>query len=309
MRRNLLPLLSLLLCTGLRGAQPGGALIVERMPIDLPAFEATPPIARYATASEYAEAKADPNFLYERLLYRSNGVVVSGYLYGPKQLSGKLPAIVFSRGSLIVHNQAPLLVTMMRRLARQGFVVFAPMFRGSDGTAGHDELGGADLADLRNAIEVVNSLPSVNAGEVFLYGESRGGMMTYFALRDGFPVRAAAVYGATTDLEETLNLQDPDRKLARFLWPDYDAEREGIHESRSALRWPEKIRTPILILHGGDDSLSPRQSLRLAEALTVHRRPYSLVIFAHDDHVLTRNRHKRDQLAVEWFQQHRLAPK
>jgi dipeptidyl aminopeptidase/acylaminoacyl peptidase len=291
------------ICSG----QPGASLVVDTKPIALTAVEANRQMARYATATEYEEAKADSSYSYARILYRSNNAVVSGFLYAPKEQAGRLPAIVFSRGSLVVNNQAPLLVTMMRRLAREGFIVFAPMFRGSDGTEGHDELGGADLDDLRYAIDLVRSMPSVDAENVFLYGESRGGMMTYFALRDDFPVRAAAVWGATTDLTETLKIQDPDLKIARSLWLNYDSEKERIHESRSAIRWPEKIRKPILIMQGGEDFLSPRQSLRMAEALTQLRRPYSLVIFANDDHNLSRNRLKRDKLAVDWFNQHRSA--
>lgn len=287
-------------------AQPVENPIVERKPVDLPAFESIRQIARYATAAEYAEAVAESEYRYERLLYRSEGVIVSGYLYSPKTQTSKLPGIVFSRGSLVVGNQAPVLLTMIRRLAREGFVVFAPMFRGSDGTEGHDELGGADLHDLRNAIELVKSLPGVDAGNVFLYGESRGGMMTYFALRDNYAVRAVAVWGGITDIVEYLKAKDPDAKLAAATWPDYASRKDGIHESRSAIRWPGKTGKPILIMHGGEDKdVSPLHSLKMAEALTELKREYSLVIFANDDHILTRNRNRRDRLAIEWFHQHR----
>jgi hypothetical protein len=34
-----------------------------------------------------------------------------------------------------------------------------------------------------------------------MYGESRGGMMTFQAIRRDLPVDAAAVFGAFTDLE------------------------------------------------------------------------------------------------------------
>ena len=43
-----------------------------------------------------------------------------------------------------------------------------------------------------------------NSEKIYLYGKSRGGMMTYQALRDGFPARAAATVGAFTDLEAML---------------------------------------------------------------------------------------------------------
>lgn len=60
-------------------------------------------------------------------------------------------------------------------------------------------------------------------------------------------------------------------------------------------------------MHGGEDrEVSPLHSLRLAEALTELKSKYSLTIFANDDHVLSRNRHIRDKLAVDWFKQHRM---
>lgn len=114
--------------------------------------------------------------------------------------------------------------------------------------------------------------------------------------------------GAITDLAAFLKATDPESKLAKLaksVWPAYDSEKDAIHASRSAIRWPDKIRKPILIMHGGEDILSPLHSLKMAEALTELKRPYSLVIFASDDHILSRNRHTRDRLAVDWFNQHR----
>lgn len=273
--------------------------------MELPAFGTNREIARYATAAEYDEARADAAYSYERLLYRSSGAVVSGYLYAPKSHTGKLPVIVFSRGSLVVNNQAPLMLAMLRRLAGQGFLIFAPMFRGSDGTEGRDELGGADLDDLRNAIELARSLPGADADNVFLYGISRGGMMSYFGVRENWPVRAAAVVGAITDLQAYLKVTDPELKLARSVWANYDAEKERIHAVRSAVHWPEKINKPVLILHGGEDpQVSPVHALNLARALTELKSPYSLVIFANDNHNVHVNREKRDALVAEWFRQH-----
>jgi dipeptidyl aminopeptidase/acylaminoacyl peptidase len=277
----------LLLTVGLLHAQVVKNQIVGRNMVELPAFESSREIARSANRAEYAEAKADTNYRYERLLYRSDNAIVSGYLYTPKKLSAqKLPAIIFSRGSYVVNNQAPVLLTMMRRLAREGFVVFAPMFRGSDGMSGHDEMGGADLQDLRSAIDVVKTLPSVDVNNIYLYGESRGAMMTYFALREDWPFRAAAIWGGITEIGEYLKTIDPGGQLAATVWPDYATKKEEILFSRSAINWPEKIRKPILIMHGGaDGDVSPLHSLKMAEALTGLKREYSLMIFANDNHI------------------------
>ena len=312
MRRifNLLP--GLFLAVGILQAQVVKTQIVDIKTVELPAFESSREIARSANSAEYAEAKSDTDYRYQRLLYRSSdNAVVSGYLYTPQKPSAqKLPAIIFSRGSYVVNNQAPVLLTMMRRLAREGFVVFAPMFRGSDGTSGHDEMGGADLQDLRSAIDVVKTLPNVDSNNIYLYGESRGAMMTYFALREDWVFRAAAIWGGITDIGEYLKTIDPEGKLAATVWPDYATRKEEILFSRSAINWPEKILKPVLIMHGGaDEDVSPTHSLKMAEALTALKREYSLVIFSNDNHIIARNRNVRDKFAVDWFRQQMTAPK
>ena len=67
------------------------------------------------------------------------------------------------------------------------------MLRGSDGTEGHDEMGGSDLLDVKSALDLVGSIPNADAENVYLYGESRGAMMTYFAMRNGWKMQAAAM--------------------------------------------------------------------------------------------------------------------
>src|SRR5687768_8691367 len=99
------------------------------------------------------------------------------------------------------------------------------MYRQSGGAPGRDEVGGADLNDLMNTVTVIRQLPAANPELVFMYGESRGGMMTYQAIREHYPMLAAAVYGGFTDLRP---LADPGGKFAdaaKTIWPDYPERR------------------------------------------------------------------------------------
>jgi dipeptidyl aminopeptidase/acylaminoacyl peptidase len=281
------------------------AQITERKQINPSTFAFDKQVAKYADEPEFASAKSDLTFRLERLLYRSDGLQVSAYLYSPAKAPSKpLPVIVFIRGGYVVQDQPPMLLAMFNRLAKQGFIVLAPMLRGSDGTEGHDEMGGADLKDLQAATALVKDLPGADANNVFLYGESRGAMMTYFALRDQWPVRAAAVYGGITEIGEYMKKIDPDEKFATTVWPGYAENKQQIFFSRSAINWPEKINAPILIMHGGADSgASPLHSLRMAEALTKLEKEYALHIFAGDNHTIRNHRVERDAMAVNWFKE------
>ncbi len=71
-----------------------------------------------------------------------------------------------------------------------------------------------------------------------------------------------------TDLSDFLKATDPELKLATSVWADGAARKDEIHSSRSAIRWPEKIKKPILIMHGeADADVSPLHSLKIAGAL------------------------------------------
>ena len=303
----MIPLL-LLLWTA---AAPVGGTIVSEVPYSLPAFDLLPAgqqreVTRHGTREAYEEARQDRRFSLRKVRYLSDGLKVTAYLYEPAEPgTGRRPAIVFNRGSWVAEDQAPALTPIFHRLAAEGFVVVAPQYRGSDGGEGKDDIGGADLADVTNALALARALPSVDAANLFLYGHSRGGMMVYQALRDGAEVRAAATVGAFTDLEATIAGDARSRSTVEKAWPDFDRRRQEITERRSAIRWVEALRVPLLILHGGDDpQISPRQSLDLALRLQELGRPYELHVFAGEGHSLSGRADARDRQVAEWFRAH-----
>jgi dipeptidyl aminopeptidase/acylaminoacyl peptidase len=75
-----------------------------------------------------------------------------------------------------------------------------------------------------------------------------------------------------------------------------------IVEARSALRWPEKIGIPLLIMNGADDTgVSPTHARELAAAPEKLGRPYEPKIFHGEKHVLSGRAAERDQDAMRWF--------
>ena len=188
------------------------------------------------------------------------------------------------------------------RLARQGFLVIAPMLRGSGGARGHDEMGGADLHDLMNIVAVIKDIPYADPTRLFLYGESRGGIMCLLAAKHDFPARAIAVWGAITDLGAFLAEHTATRRIAPTIWPGFPANETEIAESRSSIRWPEKINVPVLLMNGGADSqVSPRHAIQLASALEKLGKKYELKIFYGEQHLLAGRAQERDEDAVRWF--------
>jgi dipeptidyl aminopeptidase/acylaminoacyl peptidase len=286
------------------GEEPAKAIRDVR-PVTFPAYEAYPGIEFYApTAEDYARAIADRDLVMERLTYRSGGLDVYAYLYRPaaSPKDGRMPVVVFNRGSYVRDEFAPEVLMSTRRLAREGYLIVAPMLRGSGGAQGHDGLGEGDLDDLFNVMGVIRDIPYADPQRVFLYGESRGGIMCLLAARDAFPARAMAVYGAITDLGAFLEGNANARRLAETIWPDFSLREAEVVESRSAVRWPEKIDIPVLLMNGGaDGQVTPLHALRLASALQELGKPYEVRVFYGDNHMLTRRAEERDADAVKWF--------
>jgi dipeptidyl aminopeptidase/acylaminoacyl peptidase len=213
----------------------------------------------------YERARTDRRFEMLKVTYRSDDLPVVAFIYRPAAAGAKQPVVVYNRGSFIRQNAARELLVPMHRLAAAGFVVVAPMYRGSEGAPGRDEMGGADL-------------------------------------RDGFPARAAAVVGAFTDLDQYAKEDPQVQALAPKILPDFATNRAAIIERRSAVRWADRIGAPLLIMHGGNDtSVNPAHALQLAAALQGSGKPYELVIVAGARHVLDPYEAERDGRAIRWF--------
>jgi len=282
------------------------AAMLNLQPVELPEYGSDRGIGWASTQAQYEAARADKRYQLRQFTYQSDGLTVGAYLYGPREPRATLsPVIVFNRGSYLrPEGFAGEMLVMAHRFAEAGFIVVAPQYRGSNGWQGRDELGGAELHDLMNLPPVIARIPGADASRLFLAGESRGGAMVYMAIRDGFPARAAAVWGAFTDLEALL-AEGPLAGAAKSIWPQYENNREELYRSRSALRFAERINIPVLIMHGGADQDIPlSQSQRMAAELARIGKTHELKVFDGEQHVIGGRGAERDAATVDWFRKY-----
>lgn len=261
-------------------------------------------VRRYADSLAYEAGRSDTAFAARRWRYLSDSAEVVALVLGART-PGRRPAIVYCRGSYLQQGQLDGFLPLLHRLARAGYFVVAPQYRGSEGGTGRDEMGGEDVEDVLAVVRLLAMRPEVDPRAIYLYGESRGGMMTFQAIRDGAPVRAAATVGAFTDLDSLFAADERSASLATRIWPDYDARRNEIALRRSAARWAERIRVPLLLLHGANDrGVPPRQSEQLAAALARAKAPHELHIVPGGSHTLGERSGARDSMVVRWFRSH-----
>ena len=259
-------------------------------------------IAKYWTRDEYEQAVTDEQFEFQKLLYASDGLSVVAYVLSPAESATPLPTIIFNRGSGMHKDIAPVLVPYMHRMAQKGYVVIAPMYRQTDGGEGIDANGGDDLNDLLNILPVIRALPYADENNIFMTGESRGAMMVYQAIRENFPMRAAAVWGGFTDMRPLIEQQPMLAEYAIKYWPGFGDDLQLSIERRSAINWPASFHVPVLLMHGESDGSVPvSHTLDLAGKLQQAGKLYGLIVFADDNHVLRRSQLERDRASLNWF--------
>jgi dipeptidyl aminopeptidase/acylaminoacyl peptidase len=291
-------------------AAPAAPTPLDFTVVTLPTFDGNHELHWTATREEYDAARKDRRFVMRQFTYISDDIIVGAYLYGPPDSSAKsrhaAPVIVFNRGSFeYPHGFAGEMLVMAHRYAEAGFIVVAPQLRGSNGWAGDDELGGAELHDIMNIVTPIKQLKGADSSRLYLAGESRGGAMVYMALRDGFPARAAAVWGAFTELGPLVAPGGPQERTAHLVWPDFGEKSDDIIRTRSAMNWADQIKVPLLIMHGSADQGIPvSQSQRMDAELTRLGKVHKLMVFDGEQHLISGKGAERDAAAINWFKQY-----
>src|SRR5262245_27407315 len=266
-----------------------------------PPAPSTPPSGAIEVLDRYVSTDGAD---YYHLVYWSDGLRISGF-YGEPKGDGPFPAVVYNRsgnrgtGALTGQEIAPF--------AESGFVVVASQLRGFNGD-GQDQFGGGDVDDVINLVPLLKSRPKVDARRIAIFGASRGGMMTYLALKWQSQHRTrdfkvAATVGGIADLIMWAN-QRPD--LNSSLYPELIgvSTKQDLKPfvDRSATYWPYLIRVPILLQHGeADDQVSVLQSRKLYNLLRASGRVTKLIIYPGGDHPLTAFEAGLPEV-MKWFQ-------
>jgi dipeptidyl-peptidase-4 len=181
--------------------------------------------------------------------------------------------------------------TLQQFLVQQGYIVVQVDVRGSVGygrafrEAFLMDYGGKDLDDLEAVVNGMKALPYVDSERIGIWGSSYGGLLTVFALLKKPGLFAAGVAGAPAVDPHAFGPDDI--AITRTPGTHPDAFVRG-----SALQLGEKLRDPLLIIHGLMDDVVPfRTTMALAERLMLLGKDFDLATAPAATHAWTAREH------------------
>jgi dipeptidyl aminopeptidase/acylaminoacyl peptidase len=264
--------------------------------------------AKAAKVSQIASTNTalDRSKLAQRVPYSfkaRDGVEIPGFLTRPLDVEGPTPLVMLPHGgpaSLDVGGYDWL----AHFLASRGYTVLQPNFRGSGGLgkqwedAGHGQWGvGVMQHDLTDGVAALVTASMADPARVCIVGASYGG---YAALAGAAFTpelyRCAVAIAGVADLRVMLSFE---RDRAGFRSPTvaYWRQAMGVHETGSAneqldaaspAQHAERVRAPVLLIHGRDDTVVPlTQSRTMERALVDAGKSVQLVELEGEDHWLS----------------------
>lgn len=245
-----------------------------------------------------------PNVKLFQLRYKVDEYEVEGLIAAPTDyIEKEYPVLIFNRGGN--RDFGRLREGVIIRYASYGFICMGSKYRGNEGGTGKEDFGGEDVHDVTTLIDIAEKLSFAAAGGVFMIGHSRGGMMTWRAIKlCGDRIKAAAVKAGLSDCVDmyesrTEDMKDDFFELVGGAPQDYPAE----YALRSAVCFAKQLKVPVLIEHGTEDwRVNLSQSVRMHELLDRYGTKNKLIIYQGADHSL--KGYPADKDIIEWFIQY-----
>jgi dipeptidyl aminopeptidase/acylaminoacyl peptidase len=254
----------------------------------------------------------------ERLSWRApDGVELDGLLVLPPGLGradGPFPLVTMIHGGPYDRWADELMMAWVwwgQWLAAAGFAVFHPNPRGSQG---HGQefaamvaraVGQDEWTDILAGLDALIADGVADPGRLGIAGWSHGGFMAAWAVTQTDRFRAAVMGAGIADWAMQVGAGEQGRAEADLSgslgWEGPGPHR---HDRLSPISYAAKVTTPVLILHGEDDTNVPvGQATYFHRALTQFGAEHELVIYPRENHLFTERAHQVDVLerSRSWF--------
>lgn len=205
----------------------------------------------------------NPNIELSIVTYWSDNLKVKGLLAEPKEQAIR-DGFLYLRGG--IKNVGKVRPSRIVQFASEGFVVFAPFYRGNQGGEGNEDFAGEDRQDAFSAFELLQSHPLVE--NVHIFGFSRGGMMALLTALQYPEAKSLVTWGGVSDMFLTYEERMDLRRMMKRVIGGTPTKLPEQYKYRTPLFQLEKIQIPTLIIHGEkDDNVSAEHAYRLENRL------------------------------------------
>jgi dipeptidyl aminopeptidase/acylaminoacyl peptidase len=178
----------------------------------------------------------------------------------------KLPLVLYCRGG--IGRVGAVRLKWVEEFAAQGYAVFAPAYRGNEGSEGRDEFGGADTMDVISAIEWLSGISWIDNSRIHLLGFSRGAINAAVAAALSPHVSKMILWSGVSDLAQTYEERIDLRRMMKRVIGGTPTKFPERYLLRSPTHYADRIRCPVLIVHGTrDEQVLVDHSYRMLDKL------------------------------------------
>ena len=242
-----------------------------------------------------------------------DGLELSGWLYVPRDFRAPGPCVLSFHGGP-EGQERPLFSRQYQALLANGIAVFAPNVRGSTGfgkTFVHlddREKRFDGVRDIEACVEHVVRIGIADRKRLGITGGSYGGYMTMAGITE-YPemfAGAVCVCGIINFLTFFKHTQPWMAAVSKSEYGDPDTQRELL-ERLSPINKVDRAKTPLLVLHGANDTNVPLvEAEQMVDELKRRDVEVEAVIFPDEGHGFTKtaNRTRAAVEMVRWFARH-----
>lgn len=227
-----------------------------------------------------------------RISYPADGLRLTGLVHIPDG-DGPFPVIIANRGTIARDIYQPGMDSraFADLMARNGFLVVAPDFRGyGGGDDGPNPFYTGYYVDVLALIPQVQRLPMARPGKIGMWGHSRGASVTIAALTITDQIAAAVAYApAPADLaaDYERRYRNSGGNPGSATWSFTPAQNPDGYRRISPLSYVDAVSAPVMLHHGtADTTVDAGASITLAETLRAAGKDVTLYLYEGAGHAL-----------------------
>lgn len=250
----------------------------------------------------------------------TDGMEVEGVLLKPVgyQPGRRYPTLVVAHGGpsgVTLNNFRMGGIEGGQVWASQGWAIFYPNPRGSSNygekflRANVVDWGGGDYKDIMTGVDALVARGVADPDKLAHIGWSYGGYMTAWVITQTTRFKAAMVGAGLTNMWSMYGTNDIPSALIAYFGDIPNSKTMPLYLDRSAMSHVDKVTTPTLILHGGNDERVPiGQPMELYRALKDRGKTTELVFYPREGHGVSEYYHVKDRMTriYDWVTRYTL---